>query len=89
MPHMLLIHEPVGQRATRNEAEGRAVYERMLRWGEDLRSRGLLLGAESLASQDKAVRVSVNVPGGGAGPGKAAAAFHGSHATASISSLGS
>ena len=58
MPHMLLIHEPVGQRATRNEAEGRAVYERMLRWGEDLRSRGLLLGAESLASQDHAVRVS-------------------------------
>lgn len=69
MPHMLLIHEPVGQRATRSEAEGRAVYERMLRWGEDLRSRGLLLAAESLASQDKAVRVSV--PAGGAGPGKA------------------
>lgn len=69
MPHMLLIHEPVGQRATRSEAEGRAVYDRMLRWGEDLRSRGLLLGAESLASQDKAVRVSV--PARGAGPGKA------------------
>lgn len=69
MPHMLLIHEPVGQRATRSEAEGRAVYERMLRWGEDLRSRGLLLGAESLASQDKAVRVSV--PSRGTGPGKA------------------
>ena len=69
MPHMLLIHEPVGQRATRSEAEGRAVYDRMLRWGEDLRSRGLLLAAESLASQDKAVRVSV--PAGGAGPGKA------------------
>lgn len=62
MPHMLLIHEPVGQRATRSELEGRAVYERMLRWGEELRSRGLLLGAESLASQDKAARVSV--PGG-------------------------
>jgi len=62
MPHMLLIHEPVGQRATRTDAEGRALYERMLRWGEELRSRGLLLGAESLASQDRAVRVSV--PGG-------------------------
>lgn len=59
MPHMLLIHEPVGQRATRSEAEGRALYERMLRWGEDLRSRGLLLGAESLASTDQAARVSV------------------------------
>lgn len=59
MPYMLLIHEPVGQRATRSEAEGRAVYERMVRWGEDLRSRGLLLGAESLASTDQAARVSV------------------------------
>ncbi|KFI06828.1 YciI family protein [Massilia sp. BSC265] len=62
MPHMLLIHEPIGQRATRGELEGRAVYDRMLRWGEDLRSRGLLLGAESLASTDRAVRVSA--PGG-------------------------
>ena len=59
MPHMLLIHEPIGQRATRSDAEGRAVYERMLRWGEDLKERGLLLAAESLASTDSAVRVTV------------------------------
>ena len=59
MPHMLLIHEPVGQRATRSDAEGRVAYERMLRWGEDLKERGLLLAAESLASLDSAVRVSV------------------------------
>ena len=59
MPHMLLIHEPIGQRATRSDAEGRAAYERMLRWGEDLKERGLLLAAESLASLDSAVRVSV------------------------------
>lgn len=58
MPHMLLIHEPVGQRATRSEAEGRAVYERMLRWGADLKERGLLLAAESLASEHAAARVS-------------------------------
>ena len=58
MPHMLLIHEPVGQRATRSEAEGRELYERMLRWGEELRSRGLLLAAESLASTDGAARVT-------------------------------
>ncbi|MBQ5946959.1 YciI family protein [Massilia sp. ST3] len=58
MPHMLLIHEPVGQRATRSDAEGRAVYERMLRWGDELKERGLLLGAESLSSLDHAVRVS-------------------------------
>ena len=59
MPHMLLIHEPVGQRATRSEAEGRAVYDRMLRWGADLKERGLLLAAESLASTEHAVRVTV------------------------------
>ncbi len=59
MPHMLLIHEPIGQRATRSDAEGRAVYERMLRWGEDLKERGLLLAAESLASLDTAARVTV------------------------------
>ncbi|EKU82698.1 YciI family protein [Massilia timonae] len=59
MPHMLLIHEPIGQRATRSDVEGRAVYERMIRWGEDLKERGLLLAAESLASTDSAVRVTV------------------------------
>jgi len=56
---MLLIHEPVGQRATRSDAEGRATYERMLRWGEELKERGLLLAAESLASTESAVRVTV------------------------------
>lgn len=59
MPHMLLIHEPIGQRAARSDAEGRVAYERMLRWGEDLKERGLLLAAESLASTESAVRVSV------------------------------
>lgn len=59
MPHMLLIHEPIGQRATRSDAEGRATYERMLRWGDDLKERGLLLAAESLASLDTAARVTV------------------------------
>jgi hypothetical protein len=56
---MLLIHEPVGQRATRSDVEGRAAYERMLRWGEELKERGLLLAAESLASTESAVRVTV------------------------------
>ena len=62
MPHMLLIHEPVGQRATRSELEGRALYERMLGWGDELRERGLLLAAESLMGTEKSARVSV--PGG-------------------------
>jgi hypothetical protein len=56
---MLLIHEPTGQRATRTEAEGRAVYDRMLRFGEDLRARGKLVATESLSSQATATRVQV------------------------------
>lgn len=60
MPYMLLIHEPVGQRQARGEAEGRAVYARMLDFAAGLRERGLLLAAESLASQDEAARVRVS-----------------------------
>lgn len=59
MPYMLLIHEPVGQRATRSQAEGREAYAQMLRWGDELKARGLLLGGESLKSQDDAARVQV------------------------------
>jgi len=59
MSYMLLIHEPVGQRATRSEAEGRDLYERMLRFGAALREEGVLLGAQSLAPQSRATRVRV------------------------------
>lgn len=59
MAYMLLIHEPIGQRATRTRAEGEAVYVRMLRFAAGLKERGLLQAAESLASQDKGVRIQV------------------------------
>lgn len=59
MPYMLLIHEPVGQRLTRSQAEGEAVYERMLHFAGELQSRGVLRGVESLTSQDDAVRIRV------------------------------
>jgi hypothetical protein len=59
MSYMLLIHEPVGQRLERTEAQGRAVYERMLQFAASLQERGLLRGAESLTSQDDASRVKV------------------------------
>lgn len=59
MPYMLLIHEPVGQRQARGEAEGRVVYGRMLDFAADLKARGLLLATESLQSQDQASRVQV------------------------------
>jgi hypothetical protein len=60
MPYMLLIHEPVGQRATRTRAEGEAVYERMLRFAGDLKERGVLRAVESLTSQEQATRIKVS-----------------------------
>jgi hypothetical protein len=48
MPYMLLIMEPNEQRHTRSEAEGRQVYDRMLSFGAELKSRGQLLAMESL-----------------------------------------
>lgn len=52
MPYMLLIHEPIGQRATRSRAEGEAVYERMLQFARELKDSDQLIAAESLASLD-------------------------------------
>lgn len=59
MPYMLLIIEPPGQRRTRTQAEGRALYDRMLTFGEELRHEGRLLATESLSSHDEAARVEV------------------------------
>ena len=59
MAYMLLMIEPPEQRLTRTEAEGRAVYDRMVRFGDDLKQRGLLLASESLQSQSGATRVQV------------------------------
>jgi hypothetical protein len=59
MPYMLLIVEPTEQRRSRSDAEGHAVYERMLKFGAGLKERGLLLAGESLRSQTDAVRLQV------------------------------
>jgi hypothetical protein len=59
MTYMLMMVEPVGQRQSRTEAEGREAYARMVRWGESLRDRGLLIAAESLRSQTSASRLQV------------------------------
>lgn len=60
MSYLLLIHEPVGQRATRTRAEGEAVFARMVRFGEELRAEGVLQAVESLAGQDeRAARIQV------------------------------
>jgi hypothetical protein len=58
MAYMLLIMEPGQQRRERSLDEGRAAYAQMLRFGEDLHKRGLLLGADALSSDAKAVRVT-------------------------------
>jgi hypothetical protein len=56
---MLLIHEPVGQRAQRTEAQGHEVYDRMLKFADALKARGILRGVESLTSLDSASRLQV------------------------------
>jgi len=58
MSYMLLIIEPVGQRAARTEAEGREAYASMQRFAQSLAAQGKLKAVESLASQATAVRVS-------------------------------
>lgn len=59
MPYVLLIQEPRGQRLTRNASEGEAAYAQMLAYAKGLEQRGLLLGVQSLKSDDDAVRVSI------------------------------
>lgn len=59
MSYLLLIVEPPGQRAERSPETGCAAYETMLRFADDLRSRGILVAAQSLASSSEAVRVQV------------------------------
>jgi hypothetical protein len=57
MSYMLLIVEPVGQRQQRTEDEGRDLYERMLRYADDLSKRGLLLAAQSLKTDASRLQV--------------------------------
>lgn len=59
MAYMLFMVEPVGQRQARTAAEGREAYASMVRWGESLKQRGLLIATESLRSQAQASRVQV------------------------------
>jgi hypothetical protein len=57
MAYMLLVVEPVGQRGERTEEQGRELYERMLRFSEDLKRRGVLRLTQSLKRD--AARVTV------------------------------
>ena len=53
MPHMLLIVEPLGQRAERGPVAGEAVYRRMMDFSAELQAAGLLLGVNSLGTAAK------------------------------------
>jgi hypothetical protein len=57
--YMLLILEPHGQRAARTEAEGREAYDRMLRYADELKAKGVLTAAQSLRTDTEGVRVKV------------------------------
>jgi hypothetical protein len=57
MAYALLIIEPAGQRQERTEAQGRELYDRMLRFSADLRAQGLLTLSQSLASDHNGARV--------------------------------
>jgi hypothetical protein len=59
MSYMLLIVEPAGQRQTRSESEGRALYDSMLRFSEMLKARGLLTMSQSLKGDNQGSRVQV------------------------------
>jgi hypothetical protein len=49
MSYMLLIVEPEGQRATRSLQQGKDVYQRMLDYADSLRTKGVLVEANSLS----------------------------------------
>lgn len=57
MSYMLLIVEPVGQRAERTPEQGREAYAAMVSYAEGLQARGKLVDARSLASTSDSVRV--------------------------------
>jgi hypothetical protein len=57
--YMLLIVEPTGQRRERTKDEGRQLYDRMLEFTADLKSRGVLKIGQSLRDNVDGVRVEV------------------------------
>jgi len=59
MPHLLLIVEPVGQRAERTETEGLAAWNAMLAYTEALKQRGVLMASNALRGTESAVRLQV------------------------------
>src|SRR5690348_17373690 len=59
MAYMLFVAEPRGQRAERTEEEGKALYQRMLDYAEDLKSRGVLRAYSSLRNDSEGQRLQI------------------------------
>lgn len=57
MEYLLMIIERREDRESRSEAEGRALYDEMVRFGEELTRRGQLLASRSLRPDKHGVRV--------------------------------
>ncbi|SDD30375.1 YciI family protein [Paraburkholderia lycopersici] len=59
MPFMLLIAEPRGQRDTRSQAQGEALYARMVEFAHELAGQGRLIEAHALTADTNGARVQV------------------------------
>lgn len=59
MSFLLLIVEPIGQRAQRTPEAGQAAYDSMVQFADDLQSRGVLQAAQSLKSEREGVKLQV------------------------------
>jgi len=59
MPYLLLIMESGEERRSRPAEEGRLAMERMMRFDEDLKARGICKASDSLRSDAEGVRVAV------------------------------
>lgn len=58
MPYLLFIIEPRGQRAARQPDEAKGTFDEMMAFAADLQQRGVLLRAESLRTDDHAIRLT-------------------------------
>lgn len=59
MAYMLFVVEPRGQRATRNEAEGREVYAMMEAYADKMKSHGVLHAYASLRDDSEGQRLQI------------------------------
>jgi hypothetical protein len=62
MAYLLLIVEPVGQRAARGVEEGQRLYERMLGFTGELKDAGVLMTSSSLATPATRLRREAGAP---------------------------